>query len=106
MIDDFVAGGEDAIGEPVLAHVLPDVFDRVQLGTLGRDRDQREVVGNMELACDVPTGLIHQDHGVRAFSDESGDLLQMKRHRLGVAKGEDKAGAFVVGGADGPEDVG
>ena len=29
VIDDIVVGFEDAIGEPVVAHKLPDVFDRV-----------------------------------------------------------------------------
>ncbi len=32
MVDDVAVGFEDAVGEPVLAHELPDVFDRVQFG--------------------------------------------------------------------------
>lgn len=45
LIDDFVSclaavvddavGGEDAVRESVIAHELPDVFDRVQFGTFG-----------------------------------------------------------------------
>ena len=31
-LDDGVVIFEDAVGEPILAHVLPDVLDRVQLG--------------------------------------------------------------------------
>ena len=32
VIDDVVVGLEDAVGEPVVADELPDVFDRVQFG--------------------------------------------------------------------------
>src|SRR6267378_1869439 len=36
VIDDVVVGLEDAVGEPVVADELPDVFDRVELGRLRR----------------------------------------------------------------------
>ena len=35
MVDEIVVGFEDAVGEPVVAHELPDVFDRVELGDFG-----------------------------------------------------------------------
>ena len=38
VIDDVVIGSEDAVGEPVVADELPDVFDRVELGRLRRQR--------------------------------------------------------------------
>ncbi len=34
IIEDVVVGFEDAVREPVVAHELPDVFDRVELGAL------------------------------------------------------------------------
>jgi hypothetical protein len=30
MIDDIVVGFEDTVREPVVAHVLPDIFDRIE----------------------------------------------------------------------------
>ena len=36
MVDEVVVGCEDAIGEPVVAHELPDVFHRVELGEFRR----------------------------------------------------------------------
>ena len=30
MVEDIAVGREDAVGEPVVAHELPDVLDRVQ----------------------------------------------------------------------------
>jgi hypothetical protein len=32
MIDDIVEGFEDAVGEPILPHELPDVLLAVELG--------------------------------------------------------------------------
>ena len=36
MIEDDVVGIEDAIGQPIFAHELPDILDRVEFRTLGR----------------------------------------------------------------------
>ena len=36
MIDNVVVGLKDTVGKPVLSHVLPDVFHRVQLGAARR----------------------------------------------------------------------
>lgn len=39
MVDDVVVGREDAVEDPVLAHKLPDVLDRIELGAFGGQRD-------------------------------------------------------------------
>ncbi len=36
VIEEVFVGGEDAVGEPIVAHELPDILDRIELGTLGR----------------------------------------------------------------------
>ena len=38
MLDDVVVGAEEAVGEPVVADELPDVFDWIELGRFGRQR--------------------------------------------------------------------
>src|SRR5712671_1033 len=43
VLEDVVVGAEDAIGEPVVAHELPDVFDRVEFRRLWRQRHQGDV---------------------------------------------------------------
>ena len=59
MIDDIVVRGKDAVGEPIFAHELPDVLDRVQLGAFGWQRDDADVGRHLELAGHVLTGRIH-----------------------------------------------
>ena len=50
MIDDIVVGFEDAIGEPVVAHILPDVFDRIEFRAFRRQGKNGDVGGN-EQSC-------------------------------------------------------
>ena len=38
MVEDVVVGFENAVRQPVVAHELPDVFDRVELGAFRRQR--------------------------------------------------------------------
>ena len=44
-VEDGVVVIEDAVREPVLAEVLPDVLDRVQFGRSGRQEEDGEVLG-------------------------------------------------------------
>jgi hypothetical protein len=32
IVDDIVVGAEDAVGEPVVLHELPNVLDRIEFG--------------------------------------------------------------------------
>ena len=48
VIEEIVVGGEDAIGQPVVAHELPDVFDRVQFRALGRQGHEGDVCRHAE----------------------------------------------------------
>lgn len=106
MLEDVVVGCEDAVGEPVVAHELPNIFRRIELGAFWRQRDNGDVFRNTEFVRGVPAGLIHQQHamgigryGLRYFG-------QMERHGLRVADRQDQTGPFAKLRADGPKDVG
>ena len=49
MIDDVVVGFEDAVGQPIVPHELPDVFGRIEFGTFWRQGNERNVGGDVEL---------------------------------------------------------
>ena len=106
MVDEIVVGFEDAIGEPVVAHELPDVLDWVELGGFRRQGDDGDVGGHGEARRHVPTGLIDQEHGVCAGRDGLGYLGEMQVHRLGIAGRQDQGRALALLGADRAEDVG
>ncbi len=69
MVDDVVVGCEDPVRQPVVAHELPYVLDRVELWALCRQRDDAYVGWHLELAGRVPSGLIHQDDCMGAWRD-------------------------------------
>src|SRR5262249_19068902 len=43
MVDEIVVGFEDSVREPVVAHELPDIFDRIELGAFWRQRNDGDV---------------------------------------------------------------
>ena len=106
VIDDVVVGREDPVREPVIAHELPDVFDRVQLRTFGWQGDDADIVRHIQLAGHVPTSLIHQHDRVSAGGDGERYLGQMQRHGFGIAEGQDQPRALAVFRAYRAEDVG
>ena len=105
-VDDLRFGMEDDVGEPVVAQVLPDVLDRIEFWRARRQRDEGDVVGELQLVRGVPAGLIQEQKGVRADLDLRGDLVQMALHGLGVATWLHECGAGAAFGTDGAEDVG
>ena len=106
MIDDIVVGFEDAVREPVVAHVLPDIFDWIEFRAFRRQRDNGDIGGNHQSCRQMPSGLIDEKDGVGSGSDGVGDFCQMQVHRLGIAGRQDQASSFAEFRADGAEDVG
>ena len=69
MVDDILVGFDDAIGEPVISHELPDVLDGVQLGRFRWQRQNGDVLGDEEIVGHVPSCLIHDEDGVGIVGD-------------------------------------
>ena len=106
VVDDIRVGCEDAVREPVFAHELPDIFDRIEFGAFGGKRQDGDVAGYDQLVGHVPTGLIHEDHGMGIGCDGLSDFGKMQVHRVGIAKGQDKPRTLALRRADRSEDVG
>ena len=106
MIEQVFVGGEDAVGKPIVTHELPDILDRVQLGTFGWQRHDGDVLGHDEVVREMPSGLIDEEHGMSAGRDLGGDLGEMQAHRLGVAVRQDERGALAFARTDRAENVG
>src|SRR5271165_819401 len=103
MIEDVVVAFEDSVREPVVAHILPNVLDWIELWRFGGQGDERHVFGHLQLRGDVPPGLVDEQNGVGAGFDGERDFLEMQRHRLGVAKGHDETGRLAERRTNGPE---
>ena len=85
MVDDVVVGIEDAVGQPVVAHELPDVLDRIELGRAWRQGENSDVGGHIELGRGMPTGLIHHQDGMGSRGDGA------MRHSVLLQNGRTKA---------------
>ncbi len=106
VVDEVVVGFEDAIGEPVVAHELPDVFNRVELGAFRRQGDDGYVGRHDEARRHVPTNLIDNKDGVGSWCDHIRDFRKVQVHRLGVASRQYQGRAVALLWADRTEDVG
>src|SRR3954467_2307492 len=106
VIEDVAVGGEDPVGEPVVAHELPDVLDGVQLGRLGRKRHEGDVGRDHKFLGLMPARLVNEDEGMRAGCDGLRDLVQVQSHARSGAAGQNQARALAFSWADRAEDVG
>ena len=105
-LDDGVVIFEDAVREPILAEVLPDVLDRVQLGRARWQQDDGEVLGDLELVGAVPPGAVHQDDAMGLGGDVAADLVEMHLHGGCVGEGEHESGTLGSHGTDCAKEVG
>ena len=106
MVDEIVVGFEDAIREPVVAHELPNILDRIELGAFWRQSDYRDVRRHDEVRRHVPARLIDQENRVGTWRDDLGDFREEQIHRLGVAGRQDEGCTLALPGADCAKDVG
>lgn len=54
----------------------------------------------------MPSGSIQQQHGMSAFGDVQGYLVDMQLHHVGVSMGQSEGRAHASFGADGAEEIG
>ena len=62
VIDEVILAGKYPVGEPVVAHELPNVFLRAELGTFGRQGDDADVGWHDELDIYQQRQLHDPDH--------------------------------------------
>jgi hypothetical protein len=105
MVDDVPTVVEDTIGEPIFADELPDVLDRIELGALGGQWHERDVRWHEEFRGEMPSGLVDQDNGMCAGRDGSGNLSEVKVHRVGITFRQHQPGALAVLGAGRTENI-
>src|SRR3546814_4087934 len=81
-------------------------LDRVEFGAFGRQGDDADIVGNVELASHVPARLIHQHDRVSTGGDGERYLGEMQRHGFGIAERQHQPCAFALLRADRTKDIG
>ena len=82
---------EDGDGEFVAAQIFPDVFDRVEFGSIGWQAHQSDVFGDRKRGSKMVAGAIEDESGVTACRHLAADRSEMQRHGLGVRRWHDQA---------------
>ena len=99
-VDDGLVAGEDQSVEEVMPEELPQIFDRVEFRAVGRQRQQREVVGDAQGLGAVSARLVEDDDRVAVGGDVLADLGQMQAHGFGVDGGQYERGGGTAARAD------
>src|SRR5216683_3065731 len=105
-LDQVFDGIDDAVGEEVSAQFVPQLLDRVEFGTVGRQKQQRDVGRHGEPRAGMPAGAVEDQHGMRSGADAAADLDEMLVHRDGIDHRHDDRGAGVARRAHRAEQVG
>ena len=88
-LDDGVVVFVDAIGELVLAQILPDVFGWVEFRRIGRQRQERDIGGNLQAFPGVPTRTVKNEDGMSILGNGLGNGREVFVHgvHIGVRVG-------------------
>jgi hypothetical protein len=90
-INDVVVVVEDGDGEFVAAQIFPDVFDRIEFGSVGWQTDKGDVFGDRERGSNMIAGAVEDESGVTTCGHLVADSREMQRHGLGVRRRHDQA---------------
>ena len=90
-IDDVVVVVEDGDREFVAAQIFPDVFDRIELRSVGWQTHKGDVFGDRERGSNMIAGAVEDESGVATCRHLAADSSEMQRHGLGVRGRHDQA---------------
>ena len=92
--EDVVAAVPDLMAQEVGPQELPDVFDRVEFGDVGWQRQKADVIGHRQsFSRLMPAGAVEDEHGVSAGCDLRTDFPQMLGHRFAVDRRRSSKGS-------------
>jgi hypothetical protein len=105
-VHDILVGFVEPVCELVLALILPDIFDRVKLGRIGRQGDESHVFRNNEVFAAMPASAVEDERGVGARRDGLRDFRKVQVHRFGIGVWHDKSCPRRPRRADSTEEIG
>ena len=104
-IDDRFVSVEQPVTEMALAQVEPNSLNRIELGAVGREIDQRHVVRDAQRLGDVPAGLIGDEGSVLIRRERCREHVKERLHGLGRQLRQHERKALPGGGTDGREQM-
>jgi hypothetical protein len=96
---------EDNIVEEVVFQVLPNVFNGVEFGGIGRQLYQSQVSWNPQAVAFVPSSPIDNQDRVMTRLYVEADFQQVFIHGIGIGKGRNNGSPRVSRRTDGTENI-
>ena len=84
----------------------PNVLDGIEFGRFWRQGQNGDVFGDHQIVGHVPSGLVHDEDGVRIVGDVSRYLDQMLVHGMSVTPRHHQGRCLALAGTDRAEDIG
>src|SRR5260370_33188005 len=85
-INDVVVVVEDGDREFVAAQIFPDVFDRIELRSVGWQTHKGDVFGDRERGSNMIAGAVEDESGVATYPHPRAGTSEMQGHGLGVRR--------------------
>ena len=89
LVNHVIKRRKSEIRELFFASFIPNVFHRVELGTVGRLRDEPNIVRDLQVFGHMPTRLIDLHHH-KVFLIGLGHMLQKQTHHLRIGRRKDE----------------
>ena len=89
-----------------MLEIEPDALDRIELGTIGRLRHERDILGHTQLGAAVPSSAVENERDVLVRSDHLGERVEKHLHTRAVRIRQNEREGVVRAGLDGRVDVG
>ena len=105
-VQNGAVGVPDLMCECVSAEILPDEFDRVQLGRVGRQDQQCDIGWHDQLWRAVPAGTVDHQQGDGASAHAHTDFGEILVHNVNVDGWHDQGSAGAARRANGAKHIG
>jgi len=95
-VHDFRQAGENRVGKPMAAQIVPNPLARIELRAVTRQLQQGDITGHHETLAAVPAGTIEDHYGMGIGGDLAADLAEMMVHGGSIADRYDQRRRFAL----------
>jgi hypothetical protein len=95
LVNDLIERGKSEICQVLFAHFFPDMFDRIEFGTVGRLSNQAYIGRDLQIFGVMPSSSIDLHHH-KVLCKGAGHMLQKHIHHLGIGRRQNERGHFAL----------
>ena len=89
---------EQAHRQEFLLEIEPDAFDRIELGPVGRQFDERDISGHLQALRAVPACTVEHEGDMIVGAKRFGECLEKYSHSLGIRVWQNECEGMICAG--------